>query len=54
MNKIKIFQQESYFHRLENVVNEFAKNHKILNTSVCTEKHGYNIYYTIVVVYEEN
>lgn len=53
MNKIKIFQQESYYRRLENTVNEFAKNHKILNTSICTEKHGYDVYYTIVVLYEE-
>ena len=52
MNKIKIFQQESYYHRLEDTVNEFAKEHKILNTSICTEKHGYDVYYTIVVLYE--
>lgn len=52
MNKIKIFRQESYYRRLEDTVNEFAKEHKILNTSICTEKHGYNVYYTIVVLYE--
>lgn len=53
MNKIKIFQQGSHYRDLEGAVNEFAKNHKILNTSICTEKHGYDVYYTIVVLYEE-
>ena len=36
------------------IVNRFAEKHKILNTSICSEKSGYSIYYTIVVVYEEN
>ena len=53
MNKVKIFH-ESYWIRIEDKINQFAENHKILNTSVCTEKHGYDVYYTILVLYEED
>lgn len=53
MNKIKIFHDE-YFHDLEDDVNAFALKHKIISTNICTEKHGYDVYYTIVVLYEEN
>ena len=52
MNKIKTFHG-SILSLLDNEVNHFAEKHKILNTSICSEEHGYNIYYTIVVLYEE-
>ena len=53
MNKIKIFH-DRLLYTTQNEVNNFAEKHKIINTSICTEKHGYDIYYTIVVLYEEN
>ena len=53
MNKIKTFQG-STLSFLQSEVNNFAEKHKIINTSICTEKYGYAIYYTIVVLYEEN
>lgn len=53
MNKIKTFQG-STLSFLQSEVNNFAEKHKIINTSICTEKYGYDIYYTIVVLYEEN
>ena len=53
MNKVKIFH-ESYWTRIEDRINQFAEKHTILNTSICTEKHGYDVSYTIIVVYEEN
>lgn len=53
MNKIKTFHG-SVLSLLSNEVNRFAEKHKILNTNICSEKSGYSIYYTIVVVYEEN
>ena len=53
MNKIKTFHG-SILSFLRKEVNYFAEKHKILNTSICSEAHGYNVYYTIVVVYEEN
>lgn len=52
MNKVKIFH-EDYYHDLEDKINHFAEKHKILNTSICTEKHGYAVYYTAMVLYEE-
>ena len=52
MNKVKIFHEEFYY-RLEQKINEFAQEHKILNTSIATEKHGYSVYYNVIVVYEE-
>ena len=52
MNKIKTFHG-SILSLLQSEVNNFAEKHKIINTSICTEKIGYSIYYTIVVVYEE-
>lgn len=51
MNKIKTFHGSTLF--IQNEVNNFAEKHKIINTSICTEKYGNNIYYTIVVLYEE-
>ena len=51
MNKVRIFHDE-YYHKLEQKINEFAQKYNILNTSITTEKHGYNVYYTVVVVYE--
>ena len=53
MNKIKTFYGDTLSF-LENNVNEFARGHKISNVNICTEKHGYNVYYTIVVLYENN
>ena len=52
MNKIEIFHG-SVLSIIQYEVDNFAKKHKIINTSICTEKHGYNIYYTILVLYEE-
>ena len=52
MNKIKTFHG-SILSLLQSEVNNFAEKHKIINASVCTEKYGYDIYYTILVVYEE-
>ena len=51
MNKVKVFHEEHY-RKLEEEINEFALKHNILNTSICTEKHGYEVYYTIIIVYE--
>lgn len=53
MNKIEIFHG-SPLSLLHYKINYFAKKHKIINTSICSEKHGYDVYYTIVVLYEEN
>lgn len=53
MNKIKIFHGQ-HFRALEDDVNDFALRHKIINTDICTEKHGYEIYYTIIVLYCDN
>lgn len=52
MNKIKTFHGRPLY-IVQNQVNYFAEEHKILNTSICTEKYGYDTYYTIVVLYEE-
>lgn len=52
MNKVKIFHEE-YCWKLEEKINEFALKYNILNTSICTEKHGYDVYYTVIIVYEE-
>lgn len=52
MNKIKTFHG-SPLSLIQNVVNDFAEKHKIINTSICAEKHGYDFYYTILVLYEE-
>ena len=52
MNKVKTFYG-SVLSLLSNEVNRFAEKHKILNTSICSEECGYNIYYTILVLYEE-
>ena len=51
MNRVRIFHDE-YYHKLEQKINEFAQKHNILNASITTEKHGYDVYYTVVVVYE--
>ena len=52
MNKIKTFYgRPLYF--VQNQVNYFAEEHKIINANICTEKHGYDVYYTILVLYEE-
>ena len=53
MNKIETFHGGT-ISLLNMEVNDFAESHKILNTSICSETHGYHTYYTIVVVYEEN
>ena len=53
MNKIKTFHG-GILSLLRDEVNNFAEKHKIINTSICTEKHGYDVYYTILVLYEEN
>ena len=53
MNKIETFHG-STLSLIEYKVNDFAEKHKIINTSICTEKHGYDVYYTILVLYEEN
>lgn len=53
MNKVKIFHGRTLSF-IEDNITSFAKTHKIINTSICTEKHGYDVYYTIVVLYEEN
>ena len=53
MNKIKTFHGGTLSF-LNDDINDCAKKHKILNTSICSEMHGHNAYYTIVVVYEEN
>lgn len=52
MNKIKTFHG-GILSLIQSEANKFAEKHKIINASVCTEKIGYNIYYTILVVYEE-
>lgn len=51
MNKIKTFHGGT-LSLIQSEVNSFAEKHRIINTSICTEKHGYEIYYTIVVLYE--
>ena len=52
MNKIKTFHGGT-LSIVQSEVNNFAEKHKIINASICTEKNGYRIYYTILVVYEE-
>ena len=52
MNKIKTFHS-SILSTIQSEVNSFAEKHKIINTSICAEVHGYNTYYTILVLYEE-
>ena len=52
MNKIKTFHG-GILSLLRDEVNSFAERHKIINTSICTEKYGTNVYYTILVLYEE-
>ena len=52
MNKIKTFHG-GILSLLRDEVNSFAEKHKIINTSICVEQHGYNTYYTILVLYEE-
>lgn len=51
MNKIKAFHG-STLSLIQSEVNSFAEKRRIINTSICAEKHGYDIYYTIVVLYE--
>lgn len=51
MNKVKIFHEE-YHYKLEQEINEFAQKYNILNASIATEKHGYDVYYTVIVTYE--
>ena len=53
MNKIEIFHGYP-LSLIHYKINNFAEKHKIINTSICTEKYGNNIYYTIVALYEEN
>jgi hypothetical protein len=53
MNKIKTFHGGT-LSIVQSEVNKFAEKNKIINASICTEKHGYDVYYTILVVYEEN
>ena len=52
MNKIKTFHG-GILSFLRDEVNRFAEKHKIINTSICVEQHGYHTYYTILVLYEE-
>ena len=52
MNKIKTFHG-SPLSIIQYEVNNFAEKHKIINANICTEKHGYDFYYTILVLYEE-
>lgn len=52
MNKVHIFYNR-LLSLIQKEVNIFAEKHKIISTSICTETHGYDIYYIIVVLYEE-
>lgn len=52
MNKVKIFHG-GVLSFIQNEVNTFAEKHKIINTSICAES-GSSIYYTIIVLYEDN
>ena len=52
MNKIKTFHGGT-LSIVQSEVNNFAEKHKIINASICTEKHGYDVYYNILVLYEE-
>jgi hypothetical protein len=52
MNKVKTFHG-GVLSTIQSEVNSFAEYHKIINTSICAEIHGYNAYYTILVLYEE-
>lgn len=53
MNKVKIFHG-AYYWRLEEEINKFAEKYDILSTSITTEKHGYDVSYSIVVLYKAN
>lgn len=53
MNKVKIFHSDSYW-KLEEEINKFAERYNILSTSIATEKHGYEVSYSIVVLYRAN
>lgn len=52
MNKVEVFHGIS-LPIIQYEVDSFAEKHKIINASICTEQQGYNVYYTILVVYEE-
>ena len=49
---IKTVEDQEKQQRIEELT--ASKNHKIINTDICTETRGNDIYYTIVVLYCEN
>ena len=62
MNKVKIFSATDYidyraYTLLENKINDFGENNKIINISICChhyhEKECTKFRYTVAVIYEE-
>lgn len=50
MNKVESFECASNI-ALCKKINEFAKDHEIINVSLATFKSGYTDYYTAIVLY---
>lgn len=53
MNKVKIFSSLSDMEMLEEKINLFARDHKILNVSISTVKYSSSYTYVAAVVYSE-
>lgn len=53
MNKVKIFTAFSGMEMLEEKINFFAKDYKILNVSISTVKYSSSYEYVAAVVYSE-
>jgi hypothetical protein len=50
MNKVEAFECAS-LHELCKKINEFAKDHEIIDASLATIKAGYTDYYAALVLY---
>lgn len=51
MNRIIIFEDSSVV-GIEKEVNDFARTHEIVGTSIASVKYGSSTYYTVVVTYK--
>ncbi|MBO5141430.1 MAG: hypothetical protein J6C46_00235 [Clostridia bacterium] len=53
MNKVRIFDHYVSTYELEEDINSFASEYKIINVSFACERSGYSFLYFATVLYEE-
>lgn len=52
MNRVKVITHLEHESQIEREINDFARSHEIIGTSITAYQCGYTTYYAVIVTYK--